>query len=357
MAELVPIKSFASPKGSNSGQAKPGPDSQPAIVARFAAINYARKLTEAPDGSRITSTEKNVLLHIALAFNSDLGVAWPAEKTLAKDACISERHCQRTVVSLEQKGIIQRVPMRRSDLGGQSSNDYFFPTLGSPPQTPEAKARRLEIQRVSRTPMTPMTGRRGQTRPTAADTSVRPARTNATGEPGHGRPPIESLGKSLGDCFMDLEEEAPADLRGKGCHRDPLSARSSAPVVRNRAANLQQSQSRKTYPDKSAPFANSDIARMAWNSAMEELRSAHGAKEFKKFRFRDAVVVSAGEDSAGIVHLTLRSPAPEKAKMGIAKHEIVISRALRGFYGLTVQLRVIGNEPASAPPDQPSKSE
>jgi len=333
MAELVPIKSFSSPKGSNSGQAKPGPDSQPAIVARFAAIDYARKLTKAPDGSRITSTEKNVLLHLALGFNSDLGVAWPKERTLAEDACICERHCQRTIVSLERKGIIQRVHMRRADLGGQSSNDYFFPALGSPPQTPEAKARRLEIQKVTRTPMTPMTWRSGQTRPPAADISVRPARTNVSVRPGHGRPPIESLG----DCFIELQS-------------DSLS---EALAVRNRATNLQPAKSRKALSNNAkSPLADLGLAHNAWNSTREKVCAACGANEFKKYRFRDMTVVSADEDGAGVIHLTLRSPAPEKALMGIAKHETVISQALCGFYGRTVKLRVISDELRHANNDQ-----
>jgi hypothetical protein len=337
MAELVPIKSFANPKGSNSGKAEPGLDSNPATVARFAVIDYARRLTVAPDGSRIASTEKNVLLHLALAFNSDLGVAWPRERTLAEDACISERHCQRTIVSLERKGIIQRVHMRRADLGGQSSNDYFFPALGSPPRTPEAKARRLEIQKVSRTPMMPMTGRRGQTRPTAADTSVRPARSDATGEPGHGRPPIESLE----DCSIDLQSDSPWE----------------ALALRKRTTNVRPAEPRKTIPEGGkAPFADLGLARMSWNSVVERVRAAHGAKELRKFRFRDMTIVSADEDGAGIVHLALRSPVPGKAEAGLAEHETTISQALRCFYGRTVKLRVIGNEPVSAPPDQPSKS-
>ena len=337
MAELVPIKSFVRPKGSSSGQAKPGPDAQSPAVARFAAIDYARKLTKAQDGSRITSTEKNVLLHLALAFNSDLGVAWPAEKTLAKDACISERHCQRTIVSLARKKVIQRVHMRREGIGGQTSNEYFFPALGSPPQTPEAKARRLEIQRVARTPMTPMAGRRGHARPLAADISSHPAPTNATGEPGHGCPPIESLG----DCFIDYQS-------------DGLS---EAPAVRKRAANERLAEPRKTIPERAkAPFADLGLARTAWNSAVERVRDAHGANELKKFRFRDVTIVSADADGAGTVHLTLRSPVPGKAEAGIVEHETAISQALRDFYGRTVKLRVIGNKPASAPPDQPSKS-
>jgi hypothetical protein len=329
---MVPIKSFAT-KGSNSGQAKPASESQRATIARFAAIDYARRLTIAPDGSRITSTEKNVLLHLALAFNSDLGVAWPGMESLANDACTSDRHCRRNLASLERKRVIQRVPMRRNSKGGQTSNEYFFPALGSPPQTPEAKARRLEIQKVSRTPMTLMTGRRGQTRPTAADTSVPPARTNATGEPGHGCPPIESLG----DCSIDLQSDFPSE----------------APAARSRAANLQPAKSRKTISKRGkASIADLGLARLAWNSAIEKVRAAYAANDFKKYRSRNVAVVSADEDGAGIVHLALRSPAPVKAEMGIAKYEAVISQSLRGFYGQTAKLRVIRDGLGNAQNDQ-----
>ncbi len=328
MADLLPIKAF-----SKSGRAKPGSDSPPIGVARFAAIDYARKLTVAPDGSRITSTEKNVLLHLALAFNSDLGVAWPGMEMLANDSCTSERHCRRNLASLERKKVIQRVRMRRGGKGGQTSNDYFFPALGSPPQTPEAKARRLEIQKVARTPMTSMTGRRRQTRPTAADASVRPAPTNVTGEPGHGRPPIESLR----DCSIDLQSDSPSE----------------APAASSRAANLQPAKSRKTISKRGkAPIDDLGLARIAWDLAIEEMRAASGAKELKKYRFRDVAVVSAVEDPAGTVHLTLRSPAPEKAQCGIAQHAIVTSQALRGFYGLTVKLHVICDELGGAQSDQ-----
>ncbi len=88
---------------------------------------------------------------------------------------------------------------------------------------------------------------------------------------------------------------------------------------------------------------------------MEKMRASNGSNEFKKYRFRDVTVVSADEDGAGTIHMALRSPAPEKAEMGIAKHEAVISQALCGFYGRAVKLRVIRHEPASAHPDQPPK--
>lgn len=333
MAELVPIKSFASFKGSNSGQVKPGLESQPATLARFAAIDYVQSLVAGPDGSRITSTEKNVLMLLARHFNSVLGVAWPRIRILAKEACISERHCQRTIVSLERKKVIQRVHMRRESGGGQTSNEYFFPVLGSPPQTPEAKALRLEIQKVSRTPMTPLTGRRRQPRRVAADTSVRPARTNATGAPGHGRPPIESLG----DCSIDFQSDSPSE----------------APAALSRAADLQPTKTRKAISNSGkATIEDLSLGQRAWNSAIEKVRDTSSANDFKKYCFRDVTVVSGHKDGAGIVYLTLRSPAPEKAEMGIARYETVISQTLRGFYGLTVKLRVIRDGLGNAQNDQ-----
>jgi len=336
MAELAQIKSFANPKGSTSGTAKPGIDSQPTTVARYAAVDYERTLTEGPDGSRITSTEKNVLLNLALFFNAEAGAAWPRIETLGKYACVSDRHCRRSLESLERKKVIQRVYMRREGKGSQTSNEYFFPALGSAPQTPEARARRLAIQKVPRTPMTPKAGMSGRTRPAAADTSVRPSRTNTTGGPGHGRPPIESLG----DSSIDLQSDAP---------RDALPAR-------KRAASVPVAEPRKTPPAMAkAPFADLGLARGAWDSAMGKLRAAHGANEIKKYRFRDVTVVSSSEDGAGTVHLTLRSPAPDKARAGLAKHEAAISLALCAFYGRTVKLRVIDHEQASDSRDEPPK--
>ena len=177
--------------------------------------------------------------------------------------------------------------------------------------------------------MTPMAGRRGPARPPAADVSSHPAPTNATGGPGHGRPPIESLG----DCSIDLQSDSSSE----------------EPAARSRAAKLRPAKSRKTFSNRGkAPFADLGLARTAWNSATEKVRTDHGAKEFKKYRLRDVTVVSADEDSAGTVNLTLRSPAPDKAELGIRQHETAISQALRGFYGCTVKVRVIRDGLANA---------
>ncbi|MFP5208672.1 MAG: hypothetical protein ACLGRW_05225 [Acidobacteriota bacterium] len=131
---------------------------------------------------------------------------------------------------------------------------------------------------------------------------------------------------------------------------------SEAPAMLSRTANVQPPESQNAFPHRpNAAFAALGLARTVWNSAVQKVRSSKGTKEIRKFRFLDMTVASAGEDGAGIVHLTLRSPAPEKAEMGIAQHEAVISQVLCGFYGRTVKLRVIGHEQVSTPPDQPPK--
>jgi hypothetical protein len=123
--------------------------------------------------------------------------------------------------------------------------------------------------------------------------------------------------------------------------------------VRNSAASSKPPESQNAFPNKSnAAFSNLGLAQNSWLSAIEEMLSYMGAREFKKYRFRDVTVISAREDRTGAIQLTLRSPAPEKAQAGIAKHEAAIYHALSRFYGRTVKLLVIGNELPSAPPGQ-----
>lgn len=335
MADLLPIRAFSGGKGSESQKVNTAPEMRAGSASRFAAIDYARELAKAPDGSRITSTEKNLLMVLAQLFNSDLGVAWPSIKKMAKQACISERHCQRTIVNLERKKIIQRIHMRREDLGGQTSNEYYFPALGTPLKTRQTQELRLQLQKVPRTPMTGRPGRRG---PGPADTSVRPPRTSMTGGPGHGCPPIESLGETSKNNQND-------------------SAREALVIAPGCAGKPRHSETQNTFPNKAnAAFSEMGLARMAWKSAVERVRADKGAREVRSCRFHDVIPVSAEEGSAGNISLTLRSPDPEKATIGIAKHEIAIAQALRSFYGRTVKLRVIGYEPSNVPASRPAPS-
>src|SRR4051812_18047343 len=115
MADMIPLTKR---RAASAGRWKS--DTNP---ARFAAIDYVNKLVIAPNGSRITSTEKNVLKSLAQWYNADLGVAWPSMRELAQRCSISPRHCRRTITNLERKGVIARIYTRRRDHGSQTSNE------------------------------------------------------------------------------------------------------------------------------------------------------------------------------------------------------------------------------------------
>lgn len=66
-----------------------------------AASRYVKHLVKAPDGSRITPTEKAVLSQLADDHNEVLGVAWPSMKDLARRSCLSDRRCRKVIARLE----------------------------------------------------------------------------------------------------------------------------------------------------------------------------------------------------------------------------------------------------------------
>jgi hypothetical protein len=158
------------------------------------AISYAKNLVRAPDGSKITATEKAVLLVLADWHNDGLGVAWPSMELLAEKSGISGRHCRRTVEHLVRKRVLLRNEMRCAKTGGQTSNDYIFSELNSPKASPETVAIRRKLQHV---PRIPMSENPRPSRPPHPVLSVRPAETHLSCPPGHGRPALKSLGGSF----------------------------------------------------------------------------------------------------------------------------------------------------------------
>jgi Helix-turn-helix domain len=313
MANLIPLtRQRAASTGFRQGDANP---------ARFAAIDYVNKLVIAPDGSRITSTEKNVLKSLAQWYNAELGVAWPCMRELAQRCSISERHCRRTIARLERKGVIARVYNRRRDQGSQTSNEYFFPTLGVPPETEQKQQARLQLQRV---PRTRMAAGVGQTRPRPVATYVPEPRTDASAGPGHPRPPIESLIETLTDSLKEADARIPralAAVQGKVQIVDIKT------LVPNKTKNV---------------LNNLDIARPAWESALQKVRAVNGAKEFRSHSFQDVRISAARSNSDASVTLELRSPNPEKTICGILRFQEIIARALRRYYGCEVKLECLG---------------
>ena len=113
-----------------------------------AATNYVKHLVRAPNGEKITASEKAVLGQLADDHREELGVAWPSLRNLAKRCCLSERQTRRIITRLECKGVLRRIPNKRDTDGGQTSNEYAFEALGLPPTDARLVAIRCKLQKV-----------------------------------------------------------------------------------------------------------------------------------------------------------------------------------------------------------------
>jgi Helix-turn-helix domain len=95
------------------------------------ASAYAKEVSTAPNGKRITRSEKLLLLILADYYNDARGCAWPSIKSLASEAMLSPRRVKELLLSLETKRLIKRETTTRDD-GGQDVNLYAFPALTPP---------------------------------------------------------------------------------------------------------------------------------------------------------------------------------------------------------------------------------
>lgn len=78
----------------------------------------------------VSATEKAVLLVLA-NYADEAGRCWPSQKTVAKQACTSERTVRRMIRDLEARGILAREQRRRSD--GSRSTDVIALALFQQP--------------------------------------------------------------------------------------------------------------------------------------------------------------------------------------------------------------------------------
>ena len=289
------------------------------------AINYAKNLVRAPDSSKITATEKAVLLVLADWHNDGLGVAWPSMELLAEKSGISVRHCRRIIAGLAGKHVLGRVGMCRADSGGQTSNEYVFLELVSTKASPATAAIRRTLQHVRRIPMSESPRR---SRPPHAALSVLPAPTYPSYPPGHGRPPLKPLGGSVSDSLNEHAGDPIAPTpRSADCMEQSLTTKSPTAVPMKAKQNC---------------FNDLGLARTAWDKARTAIRKIQGGKDLKSFHFNDASVIEATEDGAGKIVVTLRSPKREATERGIEKHRLIIAPAMQSFYGRTVNLIVLG---------------
>lgn len=99
------------------------------------AIKYAKALANqhyhrSPLPALLIKREVTVLKALATWYNDDLRCAYPSLASLAIEAHMSERSCQRGLAGLELKGILRRLPGQAVRNGSQTSNEFEFPELG-----------------------------------------------------------------------------------------------------------------------------------------------------------------------------------------------------------------------------------
>jgi hypothetical protein len=94
------------------------------------ASAYISKLIVAPNGEKLTRSEKLLALLLADRHNPDYDIAWPSVTKLAAEAMLSERRARDLLHSLAKKGVIT---IERRWVGPQQcdTNLYRFPGLTS----------------------------------------------------------------------------------------------------------------------------------------------------------------------------------------------------------------------------------
>lgn len=85
------------------------------------AINWCRLI------EGISAAESSVLMNICDRFNEEKQCAWPSIRTISKETKFTERTVNRSLKSLEQKGLILRRKSIRARDGGYASNTYLLP--------------------------------------------------------------------------------------------------------------------------------------------------------------------------------------------------------------------------------------
>jgi DNA-binding MarR family transcriptional regulator len=71
------------------------------------ATAFVKGLVQAPNGEKLTATEKLMMFVLADSHNDDHGKAWPSLRRLAEQSLLSERQARYILRSLESKGLLR----------------------------------------------------------------------------------------------------------------------------------------------------------------------------------------------------------------------------------------------------------
>ncbi|HYD16737.1 MAG TPA: helix-turn-helix domain-containing protein [Candidatus Nanoarchaeia archaeon] len=108
---------------------------------------YPRELHTAPNGERLTPSERAMVTVLCGYLNPDELLAWPSHATLARDLGKTKRAVIYTLNSLARKGVIKRYPPIQT---GKRSMSYAFPYLRSPNEISPSLCN-VDVTRMSRT--------------------------------------------------------------------------------------------------------------------------------------------------------------------------------------------------------------
>ncbi|MBW4045606.1 MAG: helix-turn-helix domain-containing protein [Acidobacteria bacterium] len=278
-----------------------------------------KHLVEAPDGSRINSTEKAILCQLADDHREESGLAFPSMKSLARRSCTSERNCRRVVAALEARGVLLRIATRRKDSGGQSSNCYVFPELDSRETAMQRVENGLEAVKV---PRRLMSGGGGQSKPGGMDTARRDGRTERAATPGHAAPPIEHLSESSKELQVRKQIERVTPISPKG------------------ERNASQLHMIRVHFASAVDAVHDALMRLTPPAFENRTNFRNGALEWHDYRFGELSLESYEMTrNRGLVLIVSSPDAPATAR-GLEKYKSRWNTALQKAFGQAVQVEL-----------------
>src|SRR5688572_15282084 len=92
----------------------------------WSVINFVRSLVTAPNGARLSRTQKLVALTIATYYNWERGYAWPPLTRLARETSLSRQGVINAIAELVRNGTLAGEHVR-DEKGETFPNHYRFP--------------------------------------------------------------------------------------------------------------------------------------------------------------------------------------------------------------------------------------
>ena len=201
----------------------------------YLATHKIKHLTHFFDGSKLSASEKGILMQLADDHNEDRGCAWPSIPKLAVRVGLGEKQCRRLVQKLEQKKMIESRPRLREHNEARTSNEYRF---WFDPQFDRASTRatnqRLQLQAqrsAQRATQMHFSPPPAEGRGTLPPKGVSPGHPRPSPPPTEGRGPLPSEGgqdhleEPLGELSLDLgsdHKRNPLPPVGQGASLDPV---------------------------------------------------------------------------------------------------------------------------------------